>query len=85
MQFVTLDSEAIEALPEISEVLLVGLQPLVLTMAGKNSKFRPIHCGRVLTDLPELLEHPGCVNVDDQNPACFLAGPFSGDDAIDVL
>ena len=76
---------AIESLSEVSKVVWVGLEPFVLTVRGENSYLGPIHGGRILSDLPELFEHPCGVDVDDEEFAGTFAGPMGGDDAVDVL
>jgi hypothetical protein len=51
----------------------------------ENSYLGPVHGGRALTDLPELLEPPCSVDVDDQELVGSYAGPIGGDDTVDVL
>ena len=85
VQLFTLDPVAIETLSEITKVVGAGLQPFVLTMAGENSYFAPAHGGCVSSDLPELLEHPCGIDVDDQEFAGTFAGPIGGNNAVDVL
>jgi hypothetical protein len=75
----------IESLSEVSKVVWVGLEPFVLAVSGENSYFGPIHGGRILSDLPELFEHPCGVDVDDEEFAGTFAGSMGGDDAVDVL
>ena len=76
---------AIESLSEVSKVIWVGLEPFVLAVSGENSYLRPIHGGRILSDLPELFEYPCCVDVDNEEFAGTFAGPIGRDDAVDVL
>ena len=76
---------AIKSLSEISEVLRIGFESFVLTVTGENSYRGPVHGGRVLSDLPELFEHPCGVDVDDEEFAGTFAGSIGGDDAVDVL
>jgi len=76
---------SIESLSEISEVVWVGFEPSVLTVRGENSYLGPAHGGRILSDLPELFEHPCGVDVDDEEFAGTFASPIGGDNAVDVL
>ena len=85
VQFFRLHPAAIEPLAEISEVVWIGLESLVIGVCGKNSYLKPVHGGRVLRDLAKLFKHPCGVNVDDEDFAGTFAGPIGGDDAVDVL
>jgi len=85
VQFLTLDPVAIESLSEVSKVVWVGLEPFVLAVRGENSCLGPVHGRGILSDLPELFEHPCGVDVDDEEFTGTFAGPIGGDDAVDVL
>jgi hypothetical protein len=85
VQFSTLDPVAIESLSEISKVVWVGLEPFVLAVRGENSYLGPVHGRRILSDLPELFEHPCRVNVDDEESVGSFARPIGGDNPVYVL
>ena len=76
---------AIESLSEVSKVVWVGLEPFVLAVSGEHSYLVPVHGWRILSDLPELFEHPCGVDVDNEEFVGTFAGPIGGDDAVDVL
>ncbi len=85
VQFLTRYPVAIESLSEVSKVIWVSLELLILAVGDENSYLRPLHGRRILSNLPELFEHPCGVDVDDEEFASTFAGPISGDDAVDVL
>ncbi len=85
VQFLTRYPVAIESLSEVSKVIWVSLELLILAVSGEYSYLGPIHGRRILSNLPELFEHPCGVDVDDEEFAGTFAGPMGGDDAIDVL
>ena len=76
---------AIESLSEVSKVVWVGLESLILGVSGENSYLGPVHSGSILGDLPKLFENPCGVYVDDEEFAGAYASPIGGDDAVDVL
>jgi len=75
----------IESLSEVSKVVWVCLEPLILAVSGENSYLGPIHGRGILSNLPELFEHPCGVDIDNEELASTFAGAMGGDDAVDVL